>query len=819
LETALATFVNVVLPLHINKLYTYRLPTDAEQTVIPGMRVAVQFGSKKIYAALVAEVHHTPPKDYEAKYVLNILDQEPVIGEKQLAFWKWMATYYLCSMGDVMNIALPTAFKLQSKTQIILNPEANWQTEDLDDREYLIIEALQIKNELSIDNIIEILQVKTVLPIIKSLHAKGIILFNENLEETYTPKNITCVRLTDKFQSEDALHGLFKALDKQPKQLQLVMAYLHLQHTKKLISRQLLLQTANVTAAPLNTLSKKGVFEIFTTTIDRIKIEQIPEERFELNAEQFEAYHKIKSLFNDNKPVLLHGVTGSGKTHVYVNLIKDTLSADKQVLLLLPEIALTSQIINRIKKYFGTTCIAFHSKYSNNERVEIWKKVLQGEINLVIGSRSSIFLPFQKLGLVIIDEEHETAYKQSEPAPRYHARDAAIYLAHMHGANCLLGSATPSFETYYNANTGKFGLVKLLTRYAKSATPLIEIINLAEEQRVKTMVGNYFSSKLFALIKDTIAQNEQVIIFQNRRGYAPVLECETCHWTPRCKHCDIALTYHKSIDSLKCHYCGYLQKVPSNCNACDSPLLKFKGFGTEKIEDEFNALLPNIRVTRLDTDSAKSKFGHEQIISDFENHKFDVLVGTQMISKGLDFGKVTLAAIINADQLLFFPDFRANERAFQLIQQLAGRTGRRDKQGKVLVQTNLPNSYVLQYAINNNYEGLYELELNQRYKFMYPPYSRLIKITVKHRDYKTTEHAAVWLKKNIAAIKGVVALGPESPYVSRIRNLFIKEILIKIERRETGLTKIKEQIYVNMQQLLVQKEYKNCIVFADVDPL
>lgn len=819
METALATFVNVVLPLHLNKLYTYRLPTDAEQTVTPGMRVAVQFGSKKIYAALVIEVHHTPPKAYEAKFVLNILDHQPVIGQKQLAFWKWMADYYLCSMGDVMNIALPTAFKLQSKTQIILNPQTNWQTEEIDDREYLIIEALQLKNELSIDDIIEILQVKTVLPIIKSMHAKGLILFNENLEETYSPKTITCVKLTDKFQSDEALHALFNALEKQPKQLQLVMAYLHLQHAEKLISRQLLLQTANVTAAPLNSLSKKGVFDIYTTTVDRIKIEQTPEDSFELNAEQFAAYDKIKSLFNNNKPVLLHGVTGSGKTHVYVNLIKDTLAAGKQVLLLLPEIALTSQIIHRIKKYFGTTCIAFHSKYSNNERVEIWQKVLQGEINMVIGARSSLFLPFQQLGLVIVDEEHESAYKQSDPAPRYHARDAAIYLAHMHGANCLLGSATPSFETYFNANNGKFGLVNMLTRYAQSTIPIIETADLAEEQRVKTLVGNYFSGKLFTLIKDTIAQNEQVIIFQNRRGYAPVLECETCHWTPRCKNCDIALTYHKSIDSLKCHYCGYLQKVPTNCNACDSHLLKFKGFGTEKIEDELNALFPNIRVTRLDTDTAKSKFGHEQIITDFENHKFDVLVGTQMISKGLDFGKVTLAAIINADQLLFFPDFRANERAFQLIQQFAGRTGRRDKQGKVLVQTNLPNSYVLQYALDNNYNGLYELDLNQRFKFMYPPYSRLIKITVKHRDYKTTEQAALWLKNNLAIIAGVVALGPESPHVGRIRNLFIKEILIKIDRKETGLTKIKEQIYINMQQLLVQKEYKNCLVFADVDPL
>jgi len=820
LEENLATFIDVILPLPLNKLFTYRIPLDEENRIKPGQRVAVQFGSKKIYAALVADIHYKPPKDYEAKYILNLIDDEPVINQHQLKFWQWLSAYYMCSIGDIMNAALPAALKLQSKTTITLNTDYNIVNTELDDKEYMIIEALELRKDLSIDDVIEVLQIKTVMPIIKSLHNKGLISLQENLEEEYKPKIVSCISLNTLYQDENNLEKLFNSLAKNEKQTNALLAYLHLKSNCTHVTKQQLLANAMVSASSLNTLVKKDIFTIYNLQTDRIIIDEIKEESFELNNDQRAAYEFTKENFNNNKTVLLHGITGSGKTHIYVNLIKEAINSGKQVLYLLPEIALTSQIVNRIKKYFGNKCISYHSKYNNNEKVEIWQKIQQKKINLVIGARSALFLPFNNLGLVVIDEEHESAYKQQDPAPRYNARDAAIYLAAQHKAHCILGSATPSFESYYNALNKRYALVNLQVKHSKAKPVNAVIADLAEDKRTKNMAGNYLTAKLFDAITEALKNQKQVILFQNRRGYAPVLECETCKWIPKCVNCDISLTYHKHIDSLKCHYCGYTRNVPASCPACGLNQLNFKGFGTEKIEDEINILFPEASVTRLDMDTAKTKYGHEQIIAGFENNHFDILVGTQMVSKGLDFENVNVAAVINADQLLFFPDFRAAERAFQLILQVSGRAGRRDTDGLAIIQTSMPGNFVIGCAASNNYLALYEHQLNERQKFKYPPFTRLVKIVVKHKDYKTAEQAALQLCAEIKLrVSATDILGPESPYVGKIRNWFIKELLIKIDKNTPGLSQIKNNIHRCMININLLKEFKNCIIYADVDPM
>ncbi len=817
MQDTLATFVNIILPLNLNRLYTYRVPEDLSKDIAVGKRVSIQFGKKKVYSALIHSIHHQPPKDYEAKYILGLMDEEEVVFEKHIQFWEWIASYYICNLGDVMNAALPAPFKLESETRIVLNPSFDTAETELDDREFLIIEALQLKHELTIHDVTDILQVKNVFPILKSLVKKEAVLMEEELEQSYKAKTITCIRLDETYAGEEAMRALFDGLEKHPKQLDLLMAYIHLRNDHSYIEKSFLVKTANATESPLKTLIKKGVFHEYKMEVDRIQLENTPAHSFTLNDSQQEAMSQLKKQFEDKEVVLLHGVTSSGKTHIYVRMIEEALARGEQVLYLLPEIALTSQIVHRIRKYFGSACISFHSKFSDNERVEIWQKVKKGHYKIVIGARSAIFLPFEKIGLVIVDEEHEQSYKQNEPAPRYHARDAAIYLASHFGCKTILGSATPSFETYYNCRQGKFGLVEMRQRFGEMDMPEIETANIAEENRVKTMHGN-FTSVLLNEMQHTLSDRGQIILFQNRRGYAPVLECENCRWIPKCQNCDISLTYHKYIDSLKCHYCGFTQKVPANCQACGSHLLTFKGFGTEKIEDELKALLPEARVSRLDMDAARTKFGHEQIIHDFAAHKSDILVGTQMLSKGLDFEKVRLAGIINADQLLYFPDFRAHERAYQLISQVSGRAGRRGKRGKVIIQTNSPNHHVIHAVISHDYEGLFERELEERKRFLYPPYMRIIRLVLKHKDHKIAERAGYDLRNALAPSFGEMLLGPESPYVSKIRNFYIRELLIKLERNNRQIPSLKHLIRNQMQKILEIKEYRSLIIFADVDP-
>ncbi|MFY8108868.1 MAG: replication restart helicase PriA [Bacteroidia bacterium] len=818
MSEALATFADIIVPLSLPKAYTYRIPRDMEDLVKPGMRVSVQFGAKKVYAGLIKTIHSTPPAGYEAKYILSVIDDTPILYPKQLEFWEWLSKYYLANLGDVMNAALPAALKLESETKIFLNPEFDIENTELDDREYLIIEALQLKKELSISDVSVILNLKNILPFLKSLVIKEAIVMEESLEEKYKEKYISCLKISEAFETEEGLHQVFDQLEKKEKQLAIIMAIIQLKHKHTHIPKKLVLQQSGSSDSSINSLIKKGYIETYQYAIDRLKQAEIPLQEFVLNNEQQSAFDSIQEQFLNKDVVLLHGITSSGKTHVYVKMMEEQILAGKQVLMLLPEIALTSQIIQRIRKYFGSKCLAFHSKFSDAERVEIWNKVLKNEVQIIIGARSSLFLPFKDLGLIIVDEEQEASYKQQDPAPRYHAREASIYLSRIMGCKTLLGSATPSFESYYNAQQQKYGLVEMNKRFGDIPEPEILIANMSEESRTKTMVGNYFTSVLHAAIAECLANHEQVILFQNRRGYAPVMECESCRWVPKCINCDISLTYHKYNDSLKCHYCGYTQKVPENCHACGSTFLNLKGFGTEKIEDEIKIIFPEARIARLDHDTAKSKHGHEKIIKDFEDQAADILVGTQMIGKGLDFEKVSLVGIINADQLLYFPDFRAHERAYQLMTQVAGRSGRKHKQGKVIIQTHSPDHHVIQAVIKQDYKGLYESDLNERTKFAYPPLQRIIKISTRHKDHHVSQEAAWQLKTLLHSAFGEHILGPESPYVSKIRNYYIREILIKIDRNNRQLEQMKMFIKQKIQKVLEHPSFKNVYIAVDVDP-
>ena len=813
----LATFTLIILPLPLHKLYTYRVPSEMVDDIAPGKRVIVQFGKKKFYSAIVYQITHTPPQEYEAKYIHAILDDSPIVSEQQFRFWNWISSYYLCTLGDVMNAALPAPFKLESETLVMLNPDAELGSIALTDKEFLITEALTVAPHLSISEISAILDVKNVFGVLKGLYTKGVIVYTEDIKEKYKPKTITCIKLADGLDNEKALSELFTKLEKTPKQLDVLMALVHLKNQTEHVSKKQLIEFGDFSESALKTLVKKEILQEYKHAIDRLIIPNEIVDTFTLNSEQNQAYELTTQYFTEKDVVLLHGITSSGKTHVYVKLIEEQLDKGKQVLFLLPEIALTSQIVQRIRKYFGDKAISFHSKFSQNERVEIWQKVNSGTPLVIIGARSSIFLPFKELGLIIVDEEHETSYKQQDPAPRYHARDAAIFLAYTWQAKTLLGSATPSFESYHNARLGKYGLVELKNRFGSVLLPDMIIGNISEDTRTKSMHG-YLTNILYQAIEHALNANEQIILFQNRRGYAPIMECNTCNWIPRCINCDINLTYHKYNDSMKCHYCGHTTKPPSNCIACGSHHVTLKGFGTEKIEDEIKIQFPKARVLRLDLEASKSKNGHEQIIRSFEQHEADILIGTQMISKGLDFGNVSLVGVINADQLLYFPDFRAHERAYQLLTQVGGRAGRKAQQGKVIIQSNTPNHHVLQEVLAQRYQNLYANEILDREKFGYPPHTRLIKLIIKHRDYSTCEKAAFSLQKMLFKRLGTNVIGPESPYIGRARNLFIKEILVKLDKASPHLGQVKQFIFTCMLQVINDKEFKSIIIFADVDP-
>ncbi len=780
------------------------------------MRVAVSFGNKKMYTALVFKIHTNKPTLYETLDIVQILDNKPIVNEFQLQLWQWIATYYMCSLGDVYRAALPSAFLLESETVVYKN-DAFINEEFLSDEEFLIFEALQHQSQLTLHQVSDILGKKKIMPIVNELIKKSAIYIKEKIYEQYKPKLVKYVRLHNNYNSDNALNVLLEELSRAKKQRDAVLTYFQLSTSKKPIKAKDLETKAKVSANILKSLVDKNIFEFFEIQTDRINFKGNTNDLKSLNEFQQKALLDIKETFKTKDVTLLHGITSSGKTEVYTKLIQEVLDAGKQVLFLLPEIALTTQIITRLQFYFGDQISVFHSKYSMNERVEVWNNVLENKskAQIILGARSSIFLPFSNLGLIVVDEEHETSYKQFEPSPRYNARDSAIVLSKLHQAKILLGSATPSLESYFNAQQNKYGFVELNRRYGNVQLPKIELIDVKEKHKKKEMKG-HFSNTLLKLIQNALDEKEQVILFQNRRGYSPVVECKTCGIAPQCPNCDVSLTYHKYRNELKCHYCSYQRAMPNSCAACGSNTLDTKGFGTEQIELELKELFPDFKIGRMDLDTTRGKFGYQKIIGAFEAKEIDILVGTQMLSKGLDFENVSLVGILNADSMLNFPDFRAHERAYDMMVQVSGRAGRSKKQGNVAIQTYNPYHKILQQVSTTNYTEMYKEQLQERWQYKYPPYYRLIKITLKHRDYNKVDLGVNWLFKALYNSFGEHVLGPTAPAVSRIRNQYIKNVVIKIPPKQS-LANTKNQISKIRNTFEAVKDFRPIRFIIDVD--
>ncbi|MDC1465546.1 primosomal protein N' [Polaribacter sp.] len=805
-----------MLPIPIQRTFTYSITEEEANFLQKGMRVAVSFGKSKMYTGLVLNIHRNAPTLYEAKEIHQILDEIPLVNEKQLQHWQWIATYYMCSLGDVYRASLPAAFLLESET-IIYKNDAFLDETILADDEFLIFEALQQQSQLTIHQVIAILGKKKVMPIVNGLIQKEAIVVKEEIYEQYKPKLVKYVRLHENYTSDDSLGKLLEELSNAKKQREAVLGFFQLATSKKPIKAKDLEEKAAVSSSILKSLVDKEILEFYHIQIDRVQYKGDTNDLKVLNEFQEKALAEIKETFKEKDVTLLHGITSSGKTEVYTKLIQEVLDAGKQVLFLLPEIALTTQIIVRLQFYFGEQISVFHSKYSINERVEVWNNVLNNKpkARIILGARSAVFLPFSNLGLIVVDEEHETSYKQFDPSPRYNARDAAIVLAKIHKAKILLGSATPSLETYYNAQQNKYGFVALKRRHGNVQLPKIELINVKEKHRKKEMKG-HFSDRLLALIQEALDLKEQVILFQNRRGYSPVVECKTCGVSPECPNCDVTLTFHKFKNELRCHYCSYQRAMPNSCAACGSNTLDTKGFGTEQIELELKEIFPDFKIGRMDLDTTRGKHGYQKIIGAFEAKEIDVLVGTQMLSKGLDFENVSLVGILNADTMLNFPDFRAHERGYDMMVQVSGRAGRSKKQGNVAIQTYNPFHQILQQVSTTNYTEMYKEQLQERYQYKYPPYYRLIKITLKHRDYNKVDSGVNWLFKALYSSFGEHVLGPTAPAVARIRNQYIKNIIIKIPPKQ-GLANTKSQITKIRNTFEAVADFRPIRFIIDVD--
>ena len=812
-------FIDVILPIPLEKLFTYTITEAEADFLIPGMRVAVPFGKSKIYTGLVYRIHTEAPLAYQAKDIHQILDQEPIVNAFQLEFWNWISQYYMCTLGDVMRAALPNAFILESETIISKNKAVVVSDKDLEDDEFLVFEALHHHSSLKVQDVADILDKKNALPAIKRLLDKQVITLQEEIHEKYIPKRIRYIKLSTVYSKENDLQNLLEGLKRAPKQYQVILSLFSMSSkTNKPIKVKDLMSQSKASASIIKTLIGKGILEEYYLEADRLDFSVDEEETTKtLNQFQLDALRKIQISFEEHDVTLLHGVTSSGKTEVYSKLIEKNIAEGKQVLYLLPEIALTTQLVNRLKNYFGNKVAVFHSKYSLNERVEVWNQVLinSEKARVVLGARSAVFLPFDNLGLVIVDEEHEQSYKQFDPAPRYHARDAAIVMAAMHKAKVLLGSATPSLESYFNAQQNKYGFVEIFRRYNDLLMPEIELVDIKDKHRRKRMKG-HFSDRLIEEMNDTLDDGNQIILFQNRRGFSPIVECLTCGHSPQCPNCDVSLTYHQKIKQLRCHYCGYHIAMVQACQACGSSELDTKGFGTEQIEAEVKECFPDVKVGRMDYDTTKGKYGYEKIISAFEQQEIDVLVGTQMVTKGLDFKNVKLVGIMNADHMLNFPDFRAHERSFQLMLQVAGRSGRTKSRGKVLIQTYNPYHKILQQIASNDYVGMFKEQLNERYNFKYPPIYRLIKITLKHKDYNKVNESSAWLAKSLRQVFKDNLLGPEFPPIPRIRNQYNKNILIKIPPNHS-LSKTKKAILKIKNSFLSIKDFRSVKINLNVD--
>ncbi len=812
-------FIEVILPLSLPKTFTYSVSEAEYDYIQKGMRVAVPFGKSKMYTALVIELHQNIPVLYEAKEIHEILDIKPIVNEFQINHWQWISNYYMCAIGDVYRGALPSALLLESETIIALKTETFVDETSLADDEFLIYQALQQQSSLKVQDIISILNKKNIFPVIQRLINKNILFLQEEMLEEYKPKLIKYIRLDSHYQTEEGLMMLLESLKGANKQKEAVLSFFQLQaQERKPISVKQLTEVASTSTAIVKALVDKQIFEEYYIQEDRVNFDKNKiENALHLSKAQQSAFEGIKESFIKKEVSLLHGVTSSGKTEIYTKLIEEYIEQGKQILYLLPEIALTTQLVSRLTQHFGNQVAVFHSKYSNNERVEVWNQVLNSseKAQIVIGARSALFLPFSNLGLIIVDEEHEQTFKQQDPAPRYHARDAAIVLANAQQAKVLLGSATPSIETYFNAQSDKYGLVTITERFGKVQMPEVELVDLKDSYFRKRMKG-HFSSTLIEAIAEAFSLGEQVILFQNRRGFSPVLECMTCGHVPQCQQCDVSLTYHKFKNQLRCHYCGYAMAKPTNCHSCSSVHLTTKGFGTEQIELELAELFPTKNIKRMDQDTTRGKYSFEKLIDSFKNREIDVLVGTQMLAKGLDFDNVSLVGIMNADNMLYHPDFRAFERSFQMMTQVSGRAGRAEKRGKVIIQTYNPVHNVIQQVTHNDYEGMYKEQLYERQIYHYPPYFRLVKLTLKHRDFEKLKEGAQWLYQVLKQNFDIPILGPEEPAINRIRNEYIRTIMIKIPSNQP-LQPTKKTIQKILNSFDLVAQYRTIKVTVNVD--
>lgn len=812
----------VILPLALNDCLTYSIPEELENGVKPGVRVVVSVGKKKLYTAIVLSITGTKPQ-YETKDIIEVIDSKPIITSTQLSLWQWISNYYLCTLGEVMKAALPSGLKLESETMVMAVPY--WEASaPLKKNEQLVLDNLSACHAISIEELNKVVSIKNVLPVVQKLIDMGAATTGEELKEGFQPKTEAYVNIAPEYMNNEAINKLLDSLTNAPKQLEMLMQYIGLSRIfingeQREVSKKELIDKSKSTASVLNSLISKNILQVYDKEVGRLNFgfNSITTDRHPLSEAQQTAYNQIIDSFKDKNVTLLHGVTSCGKTEIYIQLIEEVIKTGRQVLFLLPEIALTTQITTRLQRVFGKQLGVYHSKFSDNERVEVWNAMLDKnkEFKIILGVRSSIFLPFRDLGLIIVDEEHENTYKQYDPAPRYQARNCAIVLATMTNAKVLLGSATPSIETYYNATTaGKYGLVELNKRFGNIEMPDIQVVNMREQWAHKTAVGS-FSKPLIDDMQNAFRRGEQVILFQNRRGFAPHIECKSCTYVPHCIYCDVSLTYHKITNELTCHYCGYTVPVPMFCPACQNPTLMNVGIGTEKIEEEVKEIFPDKKVARLDLDVARSRKNYEKIIQDFEQGKIDILVGTQMISKGLDFARVRIVGILRADGMLHYPDFRAHERAFQLMAQVSGRAGRKGPRGRVILQTSNPEHAVISQVKTNAYRSMYMSQITERGQFAYPPFSRLINLNIKGKDEKKTEEASFALAQQLRIIFGQRVYGPDVPIVTRIQSLHIRKIMLKLELT-INLSQAKNKIMETINTLLLQ--HKSVTVSIDVDP-
>ncbi|RUT79348.1 replication restart helicase PriA [Ancylomarina longa] len=818
-------FADLILPLPLAGIFTYSIPLELKNDVAIGKRVVVPFGSKKLYTGIVKKIHNSAPQDYTIKAILACLDEEPVLNAYQFQFWDWISQYYQCPLGDVFKAAIPSGLKLESQTKITKIEEFEAKS-PLSKTEEQILQILSHSKDVSISKLNQSTGLKNTLPQIKALLEKGAIEVEEQITRGYKEKKQEFIRLSNNF-SEEQMGEIMNELKKAKKQQELLLSYLNLSkhffETAPLkVGVSELLKSVNSSRSILKSLVEKNILQFYYEQIDRIDFSasELSESK-QLNEYQTKALAEIHTQFKEKNCILLHGVTSSGKTEIYIHLIEEQLKLGKQILYLLPEIALTTQIINRLKTVFGNKVGVYHSKFNDAERVEIYNNVKQNKTEnsyqIILGVRSSVFLPFQNLGLIIVDEEHENTYKQFDPAPRYNARDAALYLSHLHQAKTLLGTATPSVETYYNALNGKYGLVQLFQRHQNIELPEIILSDIKEARRKKQM-KSIFSPELLQLMETSLANKEQIILFQNRRGYAPYLECKSCGWVPQCPNCSVSLTYHRYNNQLICHYCGHGIHPPTSCEHCGSTNLEDRGFGTEKIEEELEVLFPDARIARMDLDTTRKKHAYEKLIYKFENRNLDILVGTQMVSKGLDFDNVSLVGILNADSMLNFPDFRAYERSYQMMAQVSGRAGRKNKRGKVLIQTYTPDHPILRNVIENDYAAMYANQIEERQAYAYPPFYRLIQIVLKHKDQNLVNKAANYLAKSLRKIFGVRIFGPQAPIINRIQNTYIVNILLKIEKKSSPA---KAKWILNQQANFLKEidQFKSIQIYFDVDPM